>query len=77
MTQEELEQLVEQQNKTISDLEAERNSLRTENEQRKESQKKIEEELRKTKELNFTLARNLDSGSKKRPLGEIISEAFK
>lgn len=76
MTQEELEQLVEQQNKTISDLEAERNSLRTENEQRKEAQKKIEEELRKTKELNFTLARSMDTG-KKKSVEETLAEAFK
>lgn len=76
MSQEELERLVEQQNKTISDLEAERNSLRTENEQRKEAQKKIEEELRKTKELNFTLARSMDTGKKKN-VEETLAEAFK
>lgn len=74
MTPEEMAALIETQNATIADLEAERNSLRTENEQRKESQKKIEEELRKTKELNFTLSRQVNTQSKSAE--EILAEMF-
>ena len=47
--------------KTISDLTAERDSLRTENTSLKEEQKKTEQELKQTKELNFTLARKVNN----------------
>ena len=74
MTPEELAALIENQNETIANLEAERNSLREENEQRREAQKKIEEELRKTKELNFTLSRQV--GQSQKSTEEILSEMF-
>lgn len=74
MTMEELAAMIEQQNATIADLEAERNSLREENAQRLEAQKKIEEELRKTKELNFTLSRQV--GHEQKSAEEILSEMF-
>lgn len=74
MTPEELEAMIENQNATIADLEAERNSLKAENEKILEAQKKIEEELRKTKELNFTLSRQV--GHSQKSTEEIISEMF-
>lgn len=77
MTPEEMEALIEQQKQTITDLEAERNSLRNENTARLETLKKTEEELKKTKELNFTLARTIDAGKESRPLEAVMSEAFK
>ena len=74
MTMEELADMIEKQNATIKDLEAERNSLQEENEKRLEAQKKIEEELRKTKELNFTLSRQV--GHSQKSAEEILSEMF-
>ncbi len=74
MTPEEMAALIETQNATIADLEAERNSLKEENAQRLEAQRKIEEELRRTKELNFTLSRQVDKQSKSAE--EILAEMF-
>ena len=74
MTMEELAEMIEKQNATIADLEAERNSLKEENEKVLASQKKIEEELRKTKELNFTLSRQV--GHSQKSTEEILSEMF-
>jgi hypothetical protein len=51
---------IEDNAKTISDLTAERDSLRTENTSLKEEQEKTAQELKQTKELNFTLARKVD-----------------
>lgn len=74
MTMEELSEMIEKQNATITDLEAERNSLKEENEKVLAAQKKIEEELRKTKELNFTLSRQV--GHEQKSAEEILSEMF-
>ncbi len=74
MTPEELAALIENQNETIANLEAERNSLREENAKVLEAQKKIEEELRKTKELNFTLSRQV--GKSQKSAEEILAEMF-
>ena len=71
---EELAELIEKQNATIKDLEAERDSLKEENEQCREAQKKIEEELQKTKQLNFTLSRQVVHEQKSAE--EILSEMF-
>lgn len=74
MTMEELADMIEKQNATIKDLEAERDSLKEENEQRRDAQKKIEEELQKTKQLNFTLSRQV--GHEQKSTEEILSEMF-
>lgn len=74
MTPEEMAALIETQNATIADLEAERNSLKEENAQHIEAKRKIEEELRRTKELNFTLSRQVDKQSKSAE--EILAEMF-
>lgn len=59
MTAEEYEATIEKQNKTISDLEAERDSFKSENEKLTAAEKELREELRKTKELNFTMSRQV------------------
>lgn len=74
MTMEELSEMIENQNATIRDLEAERDSLKEENEQRREAQKKIEEELQKAKQLNFTLSRQV--GHEQKSAEEILAEMF-
>lgn len=53
--------------KQKDDLEAERNSLKKENDKLMEDEKSKTEELAKTKELNFTLARRLDTGKLEDP----------
>ena len=51
---------------TLKDNEAEISSLKSENETLKTGQSKLEEDLKNTKELNFTLGRQIDA-SKNRP----------
>lgn len=60
-----------------SDIEAERDSLRTENEQLRADAATRADELKKTKELNFTLARKIDVSNKKQSAEEIMNEIFK
>lgn len=76
MTAEELEKMVEEQNRTIADLEAERNSLKDENERLIKEGRERSEELRKTKELNFTLARQAGRDSDRKSAEDILSEMF-
>ena len=45
---------------TVRDLEAERDSFKTENEQLQAAATSSAEELKKTKELNYTLARKVN-----------------
>ena len=59
MTEQEMQALIENQNRQIADLTAERDSFRTENERLSGTEKELREELRKTKELNFTLSRHV------------------
>lgn len=54
---------------TIKDNEAQIQSLTKENETFKAGAEKLEQELKETKELNFTLARRIDT-SKDRPTFE-------
>ena len=54
---------------TLKDNEAELDSLKSENETIKNVTQKLEKDLKETKELNFTLARSIDS-SKNRPTFE-------
>lgn len=62
---------------TYDDLEAERNSLKTENELLRRQMAEVSEAARKTKELNYTLARRLDTGTHKQDAEEILNEMFK
>ena len=64
LTDEEKETLLTTYGQTEKDLkerEIEISSLKTENDSFKETITKQEEELKKTKELNYTLARNADT----------------
>ena len=58
---------IESNEKTISDLTAERDSFKTENEQLTAEIEKSNKELKATKELNFTMARKINTGSKDDP----------
>ena len=70
MTQEQLADLIRDAAGQISDLEAERDSLRDENQALKDEQKKTGEELQRTKSLNFTLARTIDTSKGKQASAE-------
>ena len=59
MTEQEMQALIENQNRQIADLTAERDSFKSENEKLSGTEKELREELRKTKELNFTLSRHV------------------
>lgn len=61
MTQEQLADLINEAAGQISNLEAERDSLKEENQSLRDKQKKTGEELQSVKRLNFTLARTLDT----------------
>lgn len=83
MTAEEMQSVIDTQTQQItdlehdrSDLEAERDSLRAELDALKESNAKTVAELQDTKKLNFTLARQIDTG-KAKTLDQMIAEAFK
>ena len=83
MTAEEMQSVIDTQTQQItdlehdrSDLEAERDSLLTELNALKESNAKTLAELQDTKKLNFTLARQIDTG-KSKTLDQMIAEAFK
>ena len=67
----------EQTEKDLSDREAEINSLKTENDSFKETITKTEEELKKSKELNFTLARNADTSKKRMSFEEALLKMVK
>lgn len=60
----------------LDDLTAERDSFKSENQKLTESVDEIKEELRKTKELNYTLSRKL-SVEPKKSAEEILNELFK
>lgn len=76
MTDEQLKELLTKASEEIGNLEAERDSFKEENENLKSESKKLTEELSKTKKLNFTLARTLDTGSKSESAEDILSKMF-
>ena len=61
----------------ITDLEAERDSFKSENATLKAEREKLENELKSTKELNFTLARKFNNSADKKSAEEIMNELFK
>lgn len=82
MTSEEMQVMIDTQTQRIADmehdaadLEAERDSLRAELDALKEKHAASLQELKDTKSLNFTLARQIDAGPKK-TLEEEIAEVF-
>lgn len=60
---------------TLKDNEAEISSLKSENETLKAGSTKLEDDLKKTKELNFTLARQIDT-KPKASFEDILHENF-
>lgn len=63
-------------NQRIAELEAERNSLKTELEGTNADSKRMIEELAKTKELNYTLARQLDVSREHKSSEDMLHELF-
>ena len=61
----------------ITDLEAERDSFKSENATLKAEREKLEKELKSTKELNFTLSRKFNNSADKKSAEEIMNELFK
>ena len=60
------------------DMEAERNSFKDENDKLRDELKDIKAEMKKTKELNFTLARTVDATKGQTQSAEdILHEMFK
>lgn len=59
----------------FDDMEAERNSFKTENDKLKAEISELKAEMKKTKELNFTLARSVQSAPAK-SAEDIIHEMF-
>lgn len=55
---------------------AERDSFKTENDTLRQLNKELTESEKKTKELNFTLARKLDTGSQTKDPVELIHDMF-
>ena len=82
MTSEEMQVMIDAQVQQIADLEhdrsdltAERDSLRAELHALKQRHDETARELQETKKLNFTLARQVDTG-KQKTLDQIFAEAF-
>ena len=76
MTDEQLKELLTSAAGQISDLEAERDSFKEENEKLKADYNKSSEELQNTKKLNFTLARTLDVSGKTKGVEDTLHEMF-
>jgi peptidoglycan hydrolase CwlO-like protein len=58
---------IETDQKKIEDLTAERDSFKTENDSLRSQVEQTNKELKATKELNFTMARKINIGSKDDP----------
>lgn len=62
----------EKNESVLKDREAEINSLKSENDSFKETITKQEEDLKKTKELNYTLSRSIDTGKNRMSFEEAL-----
>ena len=87
MTFEEFKTLTDEEQKALydtmdekailyDDMEAERDSFKTENEKLRSESSELKTEMKKTKELNFTLARKVSSEPPK-SAEDILHEMFK
>lgn len=76
MTEEQLRTLLQSAADQVNNLEAERDSFKEENEQLKENEKKLSDDLQQTKKLNFTLARSLDTSGKTKGVEDTLHEMF-
>lgn len=62
--------------KMLDDVTAERDSYKSENETLKTDNKEKTEELKKTKEMNFTLARKVNTEVKRESAEDILHKMF-
>lgn len=62
---------------TLENITAERDSFKAENAELIKDKTEKAEELKKTKEMNFTLARKLDTSSKSESVEDILYNMFK
>lgn len=69
-------QAAEASETTIKDQEAQIASLTKENETFKAGSEKLENELKETKELNFTLARQVDTSKNRPSFEDTLHEMF-
>ena len=76
MTTDELVELLNSQTMDIENLTAERDSLTEENNALKEAAQAAADEIKETKKLNFTLARQLDTRKQKATLEESMVKLF-
>lgn len=76
MTDDQLKELLTSAAGQISDLEAERDSYKEENEKLKTESQKLNTELSNTKKLNFTLARQVDTSSTKASVEDTLHAMF-
>lgn len=76
MTTDELVELLNSQTTEIETLTAERDSLTEENTALKEAAQAAADEIKETKKLNFTLARQLDTRKQKATFEESIVSLF-
>lgn len=67
---------LEEKGVLYDDMEAERDSFKSENVQLKKENAETKEEIKKTKELNFTLARSLNTGKPEKSAEDIIHDMF-
>lgn len=77
MTEEQLRNLLQSAADQVASLEAERDSFKEENDNLKENEKKLSDDLQQTKKLNFTLARSLDTSGKTKGVEDTLHDMFK
>ena len=76
MSEEQLRELLGKAAEQIGNLEAERDSYKEENEKVKSDYKNLNDELSKTKKLNFTLARSLDTSKNAASVEDTLHSMF-
>lgn len=76
LTMEQLKELVEKQTQTISELTAERDSLREEANVSRETLESTKKELHDTKAMNYSLARQLDVSKKEESPENILYNLY-
>lgn len=63
--------------KTVDDLTAECDSFKSENDRLRKELADLKESERKTKEVNYTLSRQLNVGAKKADAEQVLHDMFK
>lgn len=76
LTMEQLRELVEKQTQTISELTAERDSLKEEANVSRETLESTKKELHDTKAMNYSLARQLDVSKKEESPESILFNLY-